>query len=81
MEYYKKMVYVKTSVNKKKLKCFYACKGKIHTPTKQLLALKRSIKYALRFYSDNNLLTSCCACAEKPAPAQEVLGSYDAQAW
>jgi len=38
MEYYKKIVYVKTSVNKKKLKCFYACKSKIDTPTKQLKA-------------------------------------------
>lgn len=38
MEYYKKIVYAKTYVNKKKLKYFYACKSKIHTPTKQLKA-------------------------------------------
>jgi hypothetical protein len=79
MEYYKKIVYAKTYVTEKKMKCFYACKSKIHTQTKQLKAYnKRPIKYALRFYSDNHLLTGCCACAEKPAPAQEVLDSYDA---
>ena len=33
MAYYKKTVYAKTSVNEKKLKCFYACKSKINTPT------------------------------------------------
>ena len=33
MEYYKSSVYAKTYVNEKKMKCFYACKSKIHTPT------------------------------------------------
>ncbi len=31
MAYYKKTVYAKTSVNEKKMKCFYACKSKIPT--------------------------------------------------
>ena len=33
MKYYKSLVYAKTYVNEKKMKCFYDCKSKTTSPT------------------------------------------------